>query len=95
MDYRAIPHAVFSSPQVAAVGKTEEQLRNQGVRYKVGRHEFKNTGMGMALKENGLVKILAGEDDEVAGQDVADEGIVYLREINRGRKKMGRAQPRA
>ena len=38
---------------------------------------------------------LAGEDDEVAGQDVADEGIVYLREINRGRKKMGRAQPRA
>ena len=67
MDYRAIPHAVFSSPQVAAVGKTEEQLRNQGVRYKVGRHEFKNTGMGMALKENGLVKILAGEDDEILG----------------------------
>ena len=34
---------------------------------------------------------LAGEDDEVAGQDVADEGIEMLREINRGRKKMGRA----
>ncbi len=35
---------------------------------------------------------LALEDDEVAGQDVADEGIAYLRDINRNRKKIGRAQ---
>ena len=34
---------------------------------------------------------LAAEDDEVAGTDVAEEGIVVLREINRGRKKIGRA----
>ena len=35
---------------------------------------------------------LSREGDQVVGQDVADEGIAYLRELNRGRKKIGRAQ---
>ena len=38
---------------------------------------------------------LQAEDDEVAGQAVADEGISMLQEINRGRRKMGRARPRS
>ena len=65
MRYGAIPHAVFSSPQVAAVGKTEDELKKENIPYKVGRYEFKNTGMGMALKENGLVKVLASETDDI------------------------------
>ncbi len=67
VDYRAIPHSVFSSPQVAAVGKTEEQLREERTPYKVGTHEFRHTGMGMALKENGLVKVLADAEDQILG----------------------------
>jgi dihydrolipoamide dehydrogenase len=67
MDYRAIPHAVFSSPQVAGVGKTQDELKKENAPYKVGRYEFKNTGMGMALKENGLVKVLASDTDEILG----------------------------
>ena len=67
MRYDAIPHAVFSSPQVAGVGKTEDELKKENARYKVGRYEFKNTGMGMALKENGLVKVLASETDDILG----------------------------
>ncbi|MCH7835732.1 MAG: dihydrolipoyl dehydrogenase [Chloroflexi bacterium] len=67
MRYGAIPHAVFSSPQVAAVGKTEDELKVEDAPYKVGRYEFKNTGMGMALKENGLVKVLASEADGILG----------------------------
>ena len=67
MRYGAIPHAVFSSPQVAAVGKTEDELKKENIPYKVGRYEFKNTGMGMALKENGLVKVLASETDDILG----------------------------
>lgn len=67
IDYASVPHAVFSSPQVAAVGVTEEQLRAGGVAYKVGRHEFRHTGMGMALRENGLAKVLASADDDILG----------------------------
>ncbi len=67
MDYSAIAHAVFSSPQVAAVGRTEEELKRDGVSYKVGRYYFKDTAMGMALKENGIVKVLAGGDGEILG----------------------------
>ena len=67
MSYDAIPHAVFSSPQVAGVGKTEEELRHEAVPYKVGRHELRHTAQGMVLKENGLVKILAGPNDELLG----------------------------
>ena len=67
MRYDAIPHAVFSSPQVAGVGMTEDELKKENARYKVGRYEFKNTGMGMALKENGLVKVLASQADDILG----------------------------
>ena len=67
MRYDAIPHAVFSSPQVAAMGKTEDELKRENASYKVGRYEFKNTGMGMALRDNGLVKVLASEGDDILG----------------------------
>ena len=67
MRYGAIPHAVFTSPQIAGVGKTEDELRKENGPFKVGRYEFKNTGMGMALKENGLVKVLASDTDEILG----------------------------
>ncbi|MBI2594041.1 FAD-dependent oxidoreductase, partial [Candidatus Daviesbacteria bacterium] len=57
----AIGHAVFSSPQVGGVGKTEQELKKEGIPYKVGRAELKDTAMGGALQENGLVKVLTDE----------------------------------
>ncbi len=57
----AIGHAVFSSPQVGGVGKTEQELKKEGIKYKVGRAELKDTGMGGALQENGLAKVLTDE----------------------------------
>lgn len=57
----AIGHAVFSSPQVAGVGKTEQELKKEGISYKVGRAQLKDTGMGGALQENGLVKVITDE----------------------------------
>ncbi|MDP3973956.1 MAG: dihydrolipoyl dehydrogenase [Candidatus Daviesbacteria bacterium] len=67
-DYSAIGHAVFSSPQIGGVGKTEQQLKKENVPYKVGRAELKNTGMGAALQENGLVKVLAdGSGENILG----------------------------
>lgn len=57
----AIGHAVFSSPQVGGVGKTEQELKKMGTSYKVGRAQLKDTGMGGALQENGLSKVLTDE----------------------------------
>lgn len=60
----AIGHAVFSSPQIGAVGKTEQELKKEGTSYKVGRAQLKDTGMGGALQENGLAKVLTDEQGE-------------------------------
>jgi len=63
-DYFAIGHAVFSSPQVGGVGKTEQELKKEGIPYRVGRAELKDTGMGGALQENGLAKVITDETGE-------------------------------
>lgn len=59
VDYLAMPRAVFSSPQVAAVGVAEEQLITSGVEYLVGRWEYGDTAMGKAIgDDDGFVKLL-------------------------------------
>lgn len=68
VDYRAMPHAVFGNPQIAGVGYTEEQLKNEGIEYRTGKCEFKETGMGTALMDEiGLVKVLATSEGEILG----------------------------
>src|SRR3989338_1738885 len=57
--YPPVPHAAFSYPQIAGVGKTEDQLEKEGVDYVVGLNPYKNSGMGMALlSDHGFCKIL-------------------------------------
>lgn len=57
--YPPVPHAVFSSPQVAGVGKTEEELKAAGVDYVAGVNPYAKSAMGMALlAEHGFCKIL-------------------------------------
>ncbi|MFA5860495.1 MAG: dihydrolipoyl dehydrogenase [Candidatus Thermoplasmatota archaeon] len=59
VDYLAMPRAVFSLPQVAAVGSAEEQLIESGVPYLVGRWSHYDTGMGKAIEDvDGFVKLL-------------------------------------
>ncbi len=65
MDYRAVPHAIFSTPQVAGVGKTEQEL--EGGNYLVGKYNYENTGMGLALKEEGFVKMLCDYEGNILG----------------------------
>jgi dihydrolipoamide dehydrogenase len=58
-DYAAMPHAAFSSPQVAAVGKTEDELKQQKAPYLKSVYEYKKTGYGKAIEDNdGFVKVL-------------------------------------
>jgi mycothione reductase len=57
--YPPVPHAIFTHPQVAGVGKTEDQLKEEGVDYVVGITSYHSSAMGMALlAEYGLCKIL-------------------------------------
>ena len=69
IDYNLIPGVVYTWPEVAAVGKTEEQLKEAGVDYKVGQFPFKALGRARASNDTeGFVKIIADKaTDEVLG----------------------------
>ena len=69
IDYNLIPGVVYTWPEVAAVGQTEEQLKEAGINYKVGKFPFKALGRARASMDiEGMVKVLAnGDTDEVLG----------------------------
>jgi dihydrolipoamide dehydrogenase len=69
IDYNLIPGVVYTWPEVAAVGKTEEQLKADGVAFKAGSFPFKALGRARAGGDtDGFVKILADANtDEVIG----------------------------
>jgi dihydrolipoamide dehydrogenase len=57
--YPPVPYAVFTHPQVAGVGKTEDDLKKEGVDYFAGVNPYKSSAMGMALlSESGFCKLL-------------------------------------
>ncbi|MEY3198081.1 MAG: hypothetical protein RJA13_39 [Bacteroidota bacterium] len=69
INYNLIPGVVYTWPEVAAVGKTEEELKAAGVEYKVGSFPIKALGRARASMDTaGLIKILADKNtDEVLG----------------------------
>ncbi|WP_370390941.1 dihydrolipoyl dehydrogenase [uncultured Winogradskyella sp.] len=69
IDYNLIPGVVYTWPEVAAVGKTEEELKADNVEYKVGQFPFRALGRARASGDiDGFVKILADKNtDEVLG----------------------------
>ncbi|WP_375605228.1 dihydrolipoyl dehydrogenase [Flavobacterium davisii] len=69
IDYNLIPGVVYTWPEVAAVGKTEEQLKAEGKNYKTGNFPFKALGRARASADtDGFIKILADTaTDEVLG----------------------------
>ncbi len=69
VNYDVIPGVIYTSPEVATVGKTEEQLRDQNVKYKVGKFPFiANSRAKVNNETDGFVKILAdGTTDKVLG----------------------------
>jgi dihydrolipoamide dehydrogenase len=69
IDYNLIPGVVYTWPEVASVGKTEEELRESGRKYKSGSFPFKASGRARASMDTaGFVKVLADADtDEILG----------------------------
>ncbi len=69
INYNLIPGVVYTWPEVAAVGKTEEELKAAGVKYKIGSFPFLASGRARAsMDTEGLVKVLADANtDEILG----------------------------
>ena len=69
VNYDVIPGVIYTSPEVATVGKTEEQLKSLGIKYKVGKFPFIANSRAKAINEpEGFVKILADEKtDKILG----------------------------
>ena len=69
IDYNLIPGVVYTWPEVAAVGKTEEELKDAGVEYKTGQFPMRALGRSRASMDiDGFVKILADKTtDEILG----------------------------
>lgn len=69
MSYRAIPGVVYTNPEVAGVGYTEEALQKEGIAYRVEKLPMAYSGRFVAENEgvNGLCKLLIAEDDTVLG----------------------------
>ena len=68
VNYKSIPSCVYTEPEVAGVGKTEDELKAEGVEYKVGRFDFRGLGKAKAIgKIQGFIKVLVDKDDVIIG----------------------------
>ena len=72
VNYNVIPAVIYTSPEVATVGKTEEQLKNENIKYKIGKFPFlANSRAKVNSETEGLVKIIADEKtDKVLGVSI-------------------------
>ncbi len=80
--YDFMPSGVFSDPQLACVGMTEEELQSKNIAYKVGRFDFADSAKGYALgidhSENLFTKVLLSEDDQLLGVHIAGPNATDL-----------------
>jgi dihydrolipoamide dehydrogenase len=99
VNYDVIPGVVYTQPEVASVGKTEEELKAAGIAYKVGKFPFTANGRARAmLQTDGFVKILADkETDRVLGGHIIGFGagemiheITVLMEFGGSSEDLGR-----
>jgi len=80
IDYNLIPNVIYTWPEVASVGKTEEQLKAAGVQYKAGQFPMRALGRARAsMDTDGFVKILAdAATDEVLGVHMVGARVADL-----------------
>ncbi len=65
VNYNAIPSVLYTAPEIAWVGKTEQEVKEQGVGYKTGTFSFAANARAKAMGQTGgLVKIISSTDDD-------------------------------
>jgi dihydrolipoamide dehydrogenase len=73
VNYKVIPSVIYTAPEIAWVGQTEEQVREGGRKYKVGTFPFAANGRAKGMQQTaGLAKIISAvDDDEILGVHIA------------------------
>ncbi|PSJ81109.1 dihydrolipoyl dehydrogenase [Neisseria iguanae] len=88
IDFNSVPFVIYTDPEIAWVGKTEEQLKAEGVEYKKGTSGFGANGRALAMgKAKGIIKVLAcAKTDRILGvhmigpvvSELVSEGVTSL-----------------
>ena len=84
VDYHAMPHAVFASPQVGSVGLTERAARDAGLNYDVAKYDYSDTAYGASIEDNeGFAKALVDADSgEILGcHIIGSEASMLIQEV--------------
>ena len=93
VDYHAMPHAVFASPQVASVGMTEQEAEGRGAAYVAATYDYSDTAYGASIEDkDGFVKVLADpETGEILGCHIigTDAATLIQEAANVMRGRMG------
>ena len=78
--FDTVPWVIYTDPEIAWVGKTEQQLKEEGISYRAGTFPFAATGRGLAMGDAaGMVKMLADEEtDEILGVHIIGPGASEL-----------------
>ncbi|MDA0262723.1 MAG: mycothione reductase [Chloroflexi bacterium] len=93
VDYHAMPHAVFASPQVASVGMTEEEAEGRGASYVTASYNYSDTAYGASIEDkDGFVKVLAdpGSGDILGCHIIGTDAATLIQEAaNAMRLRLG------
>jgi dihydrolipoamide dehydrogenase len=84
MDYRVLPWAIFSTPEIASVGLTEEEAKEQGIEVLSGEFPFTANGKAVSMNStDGMVKVVARKKDKVliGAQIVGPEASIMIAEL--------------
>ena len=79
IDYSTIPSCIFTSPEVASVGLTEQQVKAQGIDYKVGKFPYTASGKATAAGErDGFVKLIFDAEEKLLGAHFVGHNVTEM-----------------
>ena len=84
VDYWAMPHAIFASPQVAGVGLTEQEAERTGADYVAATYDYHNTAYGSSIEDrDGFVKVLADLETGaiIGGHIIGTDASILIQEV--------------
>lgn len=79
IDYALTPACIFTTPEIASVGLTEEQAQKQGIEYKVARYNFASSSKAAAAGDrDGFIKLLFDGNEKLIGAHIIGANVVEM-----------------
>ena len=79
IDYALTPACIFTTPEIASVGLTEEQAQKRGIEYKVARYNFASSGKAAAAGDrDGFIKLLFDASNKLIGAHIIGANVVEM-----------------